>query len=156
MRTSLTIQRENNAPPLAAEDRSLLRRAAKEALLAAGCTRDREISLLFTNNEGIQGLNRDYRGKDQPTDVLSFALAEGEDAAFSFPPTGPLMLGDIVISYEKAAAQAESYGHSVQRETVFLFVHGMLHLLGYDHEQGEAEEKSMFALQDKIIANLGL
>ena len=155
MRASLTIQRENNAPLPAAEDRRLLRRAAKEALLAAGCTRDGEISLLFTDNEGIQALNRAYRDKDQPTDVLSFALAEGEDAAFSLPPAGPLMLGDIVISYEKAAAQAEAYGHSVQRETVFLFVHGMLHLLGYDHEQGEAEEKAMFALQDQIMAKLG-
>ncbi len=113
-----------------------------------------EISLLLTDDAAIQELNRDYRGKDAPTDVLSFPMNEGEDALL--PEEGNLLLGDIVISLEKAAAQAELYGHSLERETVFLFIHGLLHLLGYDHERGIEAEKEMFAWQEQIIAALGI
>ena len=108
------------------------------------------MSLLLTDDPGIQVLNRDYRGKDRPTDVLSFAMEEGE--LLEQDGSLPELLGDIVINTDQTARQAEAYGHSYGRELLFLFIHGMLHLLGYDHEQGPAEEKEMFALQDELIA----
>jgi probable rRNA maturation factor len=111
-----------------------------------------ELSLLLTDDERIRALNHAYRRQDKPTDVLSFPLWEHQ------PPTPPgsaaLPLGDIVISLPRAAAQAQELGHSALRETVFLFVHGLLHLLGYDHEQGALEEQHMFALQKQIMAQL--
>lgn len=123
-------------------------------------TRDAEVSLLFTDDVAIQELNRDYRGRDSATDVLSFALNEdeqgGNDLGASLPSDFPLLLGDIVISYQHAQQQAQAYGHSLLRETVFLFTHGMLHLLGYDHERSAQEEQAMFALQDSIMEQLGL
>ena len=155
MRANLSIQCENRADKPSAEERRLLRAGARQALLLHHIRQDAEISLLFTDDAGIRELNREYRGKDAATDVLSFALSEGEDAAPA-PPGLPLYLGDIVISRQRAAEQALSYGHSQLRETVFLFVHGMLHLLGHDHELGAEQEKLMFALQDRIMESLGL
>lgn len=160
MKIKLTISRQNHAPATTPELRRLLRAAAVAAASACGLTRDAEVSLLFTDDAGIQELNRDYRGRDSSTDVLSFALNEdeqgGNDLGASLPGDFPLMLGDIVISYQHAQQQAQAYGHSLLRETVFLFTHGMLHLLGYDHERSEQEEQTMFALQDKIMEQLGL
>ncbi|MEG1661007.1 MAG: rRNA maturation RNase YbeY, partial [Clostridiales bacterium] len=86
---------------------------------------------------------------DMATDVLSFAMTEGEDG--NFATEGNLLLGDIVISMQRAAEQGEKYGHSTEREAVFLFIHGLLHLLGYDHERGVEEEQEMFAVQERII-----
>lgn len=103
---------------------------------------DFEISLLMTNNENIKELNRDYRGKDYPTDVLSF------------PMDDPKMLGDIVISLEKCEEQAKNAGISTEREAAFLYIHGILHLLGFDHEVSEADEEEMFAIQEKILKKL--
>ena len=111
-----------------------------------------EISLMFTDDRGIRELNRNYRNKDAATDVLSFPQWEDEIP----PPGGPVLLGDIIISQEKAGEQAALYGHSLRRETVFLFVHGLLHLLGYDHERGEEAEKEMFALQEQIMTKIRL
>jgi probable rRNA maturation factor len=111
-----------------------------------------ELSLLLTNDEGIRALNHAYRGEDKPTDVLSFPLWEEQP---TLPAEGrALPLGDIVISLTRAAAQAEELGHSSLREAVFLFVHGLLHLLGYDHERGAEEKDCMFALQKQIINRL--
>lgn len=117
---------------------------------------DFEISLTIVHNDKIQEINREYRGKDQPTDVISFALEElGEG---EIPITGenlPRVLGDIIISLDKAREQAEEYGHSLMRELGFLTVHGFLHLLGYDHETKE-EEEIMFQKQEEILNQFGL
>ncbi|EOI00299.1 metalloprotease [Enterococcus moraviensis ATCC BAA-383] len=123
-------------------------------------TEDTEMSVTFMDNAGIQVINRDYRGKDAPTDVISFALEEEgedelpiifeeEDSAF------PRNLGDIMISTERASEQASEYGHSFERELGFLAVHGFLHLNGYDHMEPD-DEKEMFGLQKEILDAYGL
>ncbi len=112
---------------------------------------DAEVSVVFVTDEAVQALNRDYRNKDCPTDVLSFGQQEGEDMPGA---GGDLLLGDIVISLERAAAQAQDYEHSLEREVAFLLIHGLLHLAGYDHEEeyaGDMREK-----QEAIMAELGL
>ena len=120
---------------------------------------DTEVSVLVVDDETIRQLNRDYRDKDMATDVLSFPLEEEQDGSDE-PEVigGPMerMLGDIVISIEKAEAQAKEYGHSIERELAFLAVHGMLHLLGHDHEKGAAAEKIMRAEEKRILALLGI
>jgi len=124
-----------------------------------------EVSLILTDNEDIRQYNREYRGIDQATDVLSFPMLDPDVASDALkdplpdhknPDTGDVVLGDIIISAEKAVSQAEEYGHSVKRELGFLMVHGLLHLLGYDHEKDEASEKEMFGLQEDILGSLGL
>ncbi|WP_425458072.1 rRNA maturation RNase YbeY [Bacillus rubiinfantis] len=115
-----------------------------------------EVSLTFVSNEKIQEINREYRDKDTPTDVISFALEElGEGEIELVGADLPRILGDIIISVPKAKAQAEEYGHSFIRELGFLSVHGFLHLLGYDH-MTEADEKEMFTLQKEILDEYGL
>ena len=109
---------------------------------------DVELSVVFCDDEFIHPLNRDYRGKDKPTDVLSFAQREG-DFAFEDDP----ILGDVIISMETAQRQADERGHSLLREVTILLLHGILHLLGYDHiEDDEAEE--MEAKEREILAIL--
>lgn len=113
---------------------------------------DPYVSVTIVNNRYIQDINRDYRHIDKPTDVISFAFMDGVDNKDKIFQSGEMVvLGEIYISYEKAKEQAESYGHSLEREFKFLFVHGLLHLLGYDHMK-EEDEKIMFALQDEILA----
>lgn len=115
-----------------------------------------EVSVTFVTNEDIRVINRDYRGKDQPTDVISFALEEmGEDEVKIVGAEVPPHLGDIIISVEKAREQAKDYGHSFQREIGFLALHGLLHLLGYDH-MTEEDEKEMFSIQKEILEKYGL
>ena len=112
-----------------------------------------EISISFVDNQEIQSLNKQFRNIDKPTDVLSFPMLEFEDEPKDGPADrfeGERPLGDIVISVEKAIEQAEEYGHSKEREIAFLLVHGMLHLLGYDHEDGK-DEILMFKKQDDIL-----
>lgn len=113
-----------------------------------------EVSLMFTDDETIHEMNREYRGIDRPTDVLSFALEEGEEEEIYGGPEENL-LGDIIISVETATRQAEEYGHSVEREMAFLALHGMLHLLGYDHMEDE-ERQEMRAQEEAILASLGI
>lgn len=110
-----------------------------------------EVSLTLTDNPGIHQLNREYRGVDRPTDVLSFPQFAAEE-----PIPAGATLGDIVISLPQMAAQAREYGHSQKREFCFLFVHGLLHLLGYDHEISAAAEKRQFARQREVLAALGI
>ena len=106
------------------------------------------VDVSIINNEEIHEINRDYRHIDRPTDVISFAFFDDkEEKVVAGVPT---VLGQILISYEKAEEQAKEYGHSLIREMSFLFVHGMLHLLGYDH-MTEEDEKVMFSLQDEIL-----
>lgn len=112
-----------------------------------------EISLTFVDDAEIQVLNRDYRGKDRPTDVLSFAFEDGPCLAGDQSPE-PL-LGDIIISVERALDQAEQYQHSFEREVIFLTVHGMLHLLGLDHMEAE-ERRHMEKIQKDIMAMLNV
>ncbi|MDQ0197255.1 rRNA maturation RNase YbeY [Neobacillus ginsengisoli] len=115
-----------------------------------------EVSVTFVSNERIQEINREYRDKDTPTDVISFAMEElGEGEVELVGGEMPRVLGDIIISVPKAKEQAEEYGHSFLRELGFLSVHGFLHLLGYDH-MTEADEKIMFTLQKDILNQYGL
>lgn len=113
-----------------------------------------EVSLMLTDDESIHEMNREYRGIDRPTDVLSFALEEGEEEEIFGGPEENL-LGDIIISVETAVRQAEEYGHSVEREMSFLALHGMLHLLGYDHME-EEERQEMRAQEKAILESLGI
>lgn len=122
-----------------------------------------EVALTFVDDEEIQALNKAYREKDKPTDVLSFPQWEDNDDEMTIvydeddaPEEDAEMIGDIVISLQTAKRQAEEFGHSLEREVCFLFVHGFLHLIGYDHEEGDAEEAEMFAKQDEILQKAGI
>ncbi|GAP02151.1 metal-dependent hydrolase [Fructobacillus pseudoficulneus] len=120
-----------------------------------------EMSVTFMNNDAIQAYNRDYRGLDKPTDVISFAIEEDGDDLPVLPDEEmdediAKNIGDILVSVDIIESQAEYLGHSFERELGFLVVHGFLHLNGYDHMLGEAEEKEMFDLQRKILDDYGL
>ena len=108
------------------------------------------ISESLVDNEFIHKMNKEYRGIDRPTDVISFAFLDNEDRQSAYQGKEPVCLGDIYISIDKAIEQAKEYGHPLKRELSFLFVHGLLHLLGYDH-MTEEDEKIMFKLQDEIL-----
>lgn len=126
---------------------SLLERTFKHLKLKC----DPILSVTFVDNEFIHKLNREYRNVDRATDVISFAFLDGEDDRnLPLNSKGPVSLGDIYISIDKAKEQAKEYGHPLRRELSFLFVHGLLHLLGYDHMTKEDEEV-MFKLQDEIL-----
>jgi probable rRNA maturation factor len=121
---------------------------------------DTEISVTFMDNAAIQVINREYRGKDTPTDVISFALEEASEDELPIifeadDELFPRNLGDLMISTERAAEQAEEYGHTFERELGFLAVHGFLHLNGYDHME-PTDEKEMFGLQKEILDAYGL
>lgn len=110
-----------------------------------------EFSVIVVDNEKIHELNKEFRGIDRPTDVITFALEDNED----FPMMDTRVLGDIYISLDKAKGQAVEYGHSFLRELAFLSIHGFLHLLGYDHMK-EDEEKIMFGKQEEILDGFGI
>ena len=143
--------------PLSYKLKMLVRRAVETTLDYEQYENPIEVSVTFTDNEGIRELNRKFRNIDRPTDVLSFPLFDytGESEE---PPVDEFvgMLGDIVISLEQAKKQAEEFGHSFEREAAFLTVHSMLHLLGYDHEAGGAEEADMRRRQREILDRMGL
>ena len=135
--------------------RILIRRSCNAVLEFEGFEQPAEISVTFVDNAEIQTLNAQYRGKDMPTDVLSFPL--GENGKYDVDQdTGACLLGDIVISMEKAMEQAEIYGHPLQREVAYLTVHSMLHLLGYDHEQGGLAAVKMREKEEAVLIQLGL
>lgn len=119
-----------------------------------------EISLTITDNPSIHEINIDTRNVDSPTDVLSFPMLDATDGKIAPSDEdfadGFLILGDIVISFERANEQAKEFGHSFLREIGFLTVHSMLHLLGYDHETSEDDEQKMFAKQRKILESINL
>lgn len=117
---------------------------------------DSELGIILVDNEYIQDLNLKYRGIDQPTDVLSFAMNEGIAESPAFKIQGePILLGDVYLSVERAAEQAEGLGHSFARELCYLGTHGLLHLLGYDHQTPE-ETESMRAEEEKILRQFEL
>ena len=151
----LMVYLENNQSAISVtyKLRMLLRRAILETLDYEGVEIEApEVSMTFTDNEGIRELNRLYRQIDKPTDVLSFPMFDFADEEEEIEGA----LGDIVISLERAREQAEIFGHSFEREVAFLCVHSMLHLLGYDHELGEEEDLDMRRRQREIVARLGL
>ena len=133
----------------------IIENSIKKVLLELDIAEDNvEVSIVLTDNESIRDLNNEYRGIDSPTDVLSFPLLDGsleelDQSDFISP------LGDIVISMEKVISQAQDYGHSPERELGFLIVHGMLHLLGYDHIEPE-DERTMRDMEEKILEKLEL
>ena len=146
----------NTDTPVTYALKILMRRSVTAALEYEGFYNDAEVSVTFTDNEGIRALNSEFRGIDKETDVLSFPLTdfEGGDEPPADEPS--IMLGDIVISLEKAAAQAQEFGHSFERECAFLCVHSMLHLLGYDHVNSEEEDAEMRRRQREILESMGL
>ena len=150
----IAIGKEPDTLEVPQEDVDAVRRAVLTVGRLYGAL-DAEVSVTLTNDAHIHALNRDYRGVDRPTDVLSFALTESEEPEI-FDAPGGVVLGDLVISLERAAAQAETYGHSFLRELSFLTVHGMLHLLGYDHieeeERLEMEEEQRHVMDALWIA----
>lgn len=143
--------------PLPCEE--LAKKVIEAALDYVECPYEAEVNLLLTMNQEIHEMNQNFRQIDRPTDVLSFPMVDYEEAGeFDFleeadeyfhPESGELMLGDIVISKEKVIAQAEEYGHSVEREYAFLIAHSMLHLFGYDHM--EEEERIVMEEKQKAI-----
>ena len=134
----------------------LVRRSVIAALEYEGFYNDAEVSVTFTDNEGIRRINSEFRGIDKPTDVLSFPLTDFEGG--DEPPTDEpfISLGEIVISLERAREQAEEFGHSFERECAFLCVHSMLHLLGYDHVNSDEEDAEMRRRQSEILESMGL
>jgi len=152
--------RADGAEPAAEKWIPLLERLLAEAAADEGVDSG-VVSLTFTDDEGIRELNRRFRGVDAPTDVLSFPMREAGEQGPEALPAGEAAfeeeepLGDIVISLPRALAQAEEYGHSAEREIGFLFVHGLLHLLGYDHDT-EEREREMFSRQEAVLAKAGL
>lgn len=163
----MTLQFENGqSRPLPFDWKQTAREVIGRVLDAEACPYEAEVSLTLTDDAEIHRLNREFRGIDRPTDVLSFPMADfpkpaaygalEEAGADCFnPESGELMLGDIVISVERAAEQAESYGHSLRREFAFLTAHSMLHLLGYDH-MTEEEAAVMERKQEDILQSLGI
>lgn len=128
-----------------------LQNIAKQLLQAEGCSNDTEVSILLTDDAQIAELNKEYRGIDGPTDVLSFSQIEGEDEPI--PGVEDNLLGDIVISVETARNQAREQGKTVEQEVDMLLVHGLLHLLGFDHAD-EEEERIMFSKQNDFLKGL--
>ncbi len=157
MTPMIYFQNDQSLIPVTYKLKALTRRAVEAVIENEQYNNTCEVSVTYTDNAGIHGLNLQYRGVDRPTDVLSFPLmdfsGESEEPVADEPVTS---LGDIVLSLERAREQAEEYGHSFEREVAFLTVHSMLHLLGYDHETGEEDERDMRARQTKIMNELGL
>jgi len=130
------------------------------------CPYEAQINLLITDNTGIREFNREHRQVDAPTDVLSFpmiafekeadfSIVEEDEAAYFEPESGELLLGDIIISWDKVKEQAEKYGHSRTREFAFLTAHSMLHLCGYDHMEAD-EARIMEEKQEHVLNSLGI
>jgi len=133
-------------------DRQWVRKIVRRVLQAEKVPSPYEVSLVITDSGTVRRLNRDYRGVDQPTDVLAFSMHQ-QEADFILPPDNVLRLGEVVISYPRAAEQAREQGHSTARELALLVIHGMLHLLGYDHDKPE-EGKKMRAREKELLENI--
>ena len=153
MKIKIYFENMQDKLPAGYKLKHLVRRAVAATLEYEGVLNDVEVSVTFTDDVGIRELNSRYRGHDSATDVLSFPLEDDPEILSS---GSSLVLGDIVISLERAQAQGEEFGHGFDRETAFLTVHSMLHLLGYDHETSEADDADMRARQRAIIEELGL
>lgn len=135
--------------------RLLLRRCCNAVLIMEGFTDSAEISVTFVDEDQIHLLNKEHRGVDRATDVLSFPLGENGEYDVN-PENGAKMLGDIVLNIPRVVRQAEEFGHSFQREIAYLTAHSMLHLLGYDHIAGGIESVHMREKEEEIMKQLGL
>lgn len=144
----------------------IVEQVAQAVLDMEQCPYEVQLNVLLTDNEGIHEYNREYRGIDRETDVLSFPnldfaapgdfeIDEDQEADYFDPDTGELILGDIIISVDRVAEQAASYGHSQKREFAFLVAHSMLHLSGYDHMESQ-EAAVMEEKQEKVLSSLGI
>ena len=155
------IENEQDKLDYTPELDSIVQRAVATTLdVIGGGDTDFEVSILITDNDGIQAINKEYRDIDSPTDVLSFPILEFDEDGVMLEESGDydgdlLLLGDIVISLERAKAQAEEYGHSLEREVGFLAVHSTLHLLGFDHME-EPYTSVMRAREEEILTKLNL
>ena len=155
MYNKVYITNKQNTVKIPTGIRILIRRSCNAVLEQEGFHDPAEISVTFVDNKEIAELNGQYRDKPVETDVLSFPL--GSDGEYDTNnETGAKMLGDIVISMEKAQEQANIYGHTLQREVAFLTVHSMLHLLGYGHVNGGLEEVHMREKEEQVLTKLGL
>jgi len=138
-------------------DAGRLHQLAIDVLAAERCPGPLEVGVVVTTDEEVHTLNRDYLGHDYETDVISFGMTEEEDAiggpGFVTPPERPAYLGDIAISYDRAAEQAPEYGHSTADEVAMLLIHGILHLIGYDDTQ-DTEREKMHAHQQQLLDTL--
>ena len=155
MSNKVLITNEQNAVKVPSGLRILIRRSCNAVLDFEHFDGPAEISVTFVDNNRIHELNKQYRDKDAPTDVLSFPMAENGEYDID-EDNGCKILGDIVISMERAMEQAELYGHSLQREVAYLTVHSMLHLLGYDHLDEGPQKRQMRAREEAILAELGI
>jgi probable rRNA maturation factor len=152
---NIAIKRNMDLPV----DKNWLERIARRVLEDESIASSAEMGLLITDSKTIQKLNRIYRGQDKPTDVLAFQMTpdmnQEPEGSFVSPPDGIRHLGEVVISYPQAVKQAQEQGHGVTRELALLIVHGILHLLGYDHELPEEEQK-MRDKENEILSLLEL
>lgn len=154
--TRMIIDMIDETELLTEEQLEMVETLLQHAAEAERVAQDAELSVTFVDNEKIKEINRVYRSKDQVTDVISFAMEEQGEGEISIVGVDmPPVLGDIIISVPRASEQAEEYGHSFTRELGFLAVHGLLHLLGYDH-MTEEDEKKMFGKQKEILDAYGL
>ena len=149
------IDNQQNVMKIPTGVRMLVRRCCKAVLATEGFTDSAEISVTFVDDQKIHELNKQYRNMDKSTDVLSFPMGENGEYDVNLD-TGAKVLGDIIISIEHAYAQAEKYGHTLQREIGFLTVHSLLHLLGYDHENGGLEAVKMREKEESVLTRVGL
>lgn len=136
--------------------RLLIRRCCQAVLATENFGKDAEVSVSFVSNNEIKNLNKIYRNKDSVTDVLSFPLTGSDGTVEINQETGAVLLGDIVISLETAVKQAANFGHSLEREIGFLTVHSMLHLLGYDHETSQLDQRIMREKEESVLEKLGI
>ena len=151
----VNIENKQKAIKVPTGIRMLVRRCCHAVLELEQFEGSAEVDVSLVDNQQIHAINLEQRGIDAPTDVLSFPL--GEDGVYDKnPATGAYMLGDIVISMERALAQSEEYGHSLQREVGYLSVHSMLHLLGYDHIEGGLEAVRMREKEEAVMLSVGL
>ena len=152
----MQIDFQDNTNSFPEEYIDLLLRLLNFAAEQEGVPKSAEMSINIVDNEEIQRINKEYRHIEEPTDVISFAMQEEVEGEMQIIGGDiPPMLGDIIISIDRAKEQAEEYGHSFKREISFLAVHGFLHLLGYDH-MTEEEEEEMFDRQEQILAEFGI
>lgn len=157
-RPPLDLKVEVRNPVRAPVRRQLLQEVARRVVEAEGLSGRLRLTIHLLDDERLRAINREQRGIDRPTDVLSFPLLESlqrGEQTFALPPRIPRHLGDVVISYERARAQAAEYGHSVEREVCYLLAHGVLHLLGYDHVE-ESERRRMREKEEAALQPLGL
>ncbi len=156
----LITENEQDKEEITPEIEKTVKDVCERVLESEECDFDAEISVTFTDNEQIRVINNEQRGIDKATDVLSFPMLEFDEdgtACADYDTDGDyVILGDIVISLERAREQSEEYGHSFIREVAFLTAHSMLHLLGYDHIKSEKEERIMCEKQEAVLQSLGI